>query len=110
MRPISLSELSDVAGGELQQRFEPPRPGNDAGFHVDFVRQRDGSTDIHLKDRSGKLVWSQNSGVGLGCFMVGAGAGTIAGGLTGNPLLGGAAGVATRQGCNALGQSSRSRH
>lgn len=110
MKPISATQLSNVAGGELQQYFEPPRLGNGAGMRVDFVGQRDGSTDIHLKDRSGKSVWSQNSGVGLGCYMAGAGVGTIAGTLTGNPIVGGAAGFAAGKGCNALGHSSRSRH
>lgn len=110
MRPISASSLSNVAGGELQQYFEPPPHGKGDGSRLDVFGQRDGSTDIHLRDRSGKSMWIKNSGIGLGCYMAAAGVGTIVGTLAGgNPVAGGIAGFTAGQGCNVLGHSSHSR-
>jgi len=109
MRTLSASELSKVAGGELQQYFDPKR-GHDVTVRVDFVGQRDGSTDIHLRGPSGNTVWSQNTGVGVGCFLASTGLGGAAGILSRNPRFGASVTAASAQGCNAMGRSSRAGH
>lgn len=108
MKPIYMSRLSIVAGGELQQYYRERGPYN--GPHLSFGAHgnRDGSTDLYLKSPSGNELWRQNTGVGLACHMVRAGVGTIAGTLTMDPVYGAAAGWAAGHGCNAIGHSSRS--
>jgi len=109
MKPISMSQLSIVAGGELQQYYEHRQRHPGYGFQIGAVGNRDGSTDFMVKDRSGNTISTKNSGVGLGCYMVGSGVGATSTILSGNPIVGGLAGLAAGQGCDALGQASRAR-
>lgn len=110
MKLISASEPSKAARGELQQRYEHRQLQPENGLHIGALRNRDGSTDFIVKDHSGSTIWTQNSGVGLGCHMVASGVGTTVGILSRNTYTGVAAATAVRQGCNAMGHSSRSQN
>ncbi|MVW79868.1 hypothetical protein [Bordetella sp. 02P26C-1] len=107
MKSIRMSQLSIVAGGELQQYFEHRERHREPRFSIGAHGNRDGSTDFYVKDQSGNTILTKNSGVALGCYMVGTGVGTATTIFSGNPIAGGVAGFAAGHSCNALGHSSR---
>lgn len=100
MRPLTLSEIDAVSGGETVT-FELP-----AGAKVTSTLEANQSTTLNFSFANG-YTYSWNSGTFITCFLIGAGVGAAVTAYSGgNTALGSLTGMLAAQACTYAVNSS----